>query len=53
MLHALATGRMTFFRALMEAAARLGDALTARRLLAVGRGGWVARQEEFFRRFRW
>ena len=27
--------------------------LAARRALAVGDGGWIERQEAFFRRFRW
>jgi N-acetylglucosaminyl-diphospho-decaprenol L-rhamnosyltransferase len=39
--------------ALLDALARLGPALSARRALAVGHDGWTARQEEFFRRFRW
>ena len=53
LLHALATGRTTFVTALAAAVARLGAVLSARRALAVGRGGWTARQEEFFRQFRW
>jgi N-acetylglucosaminyl-diphospho-decaprenol L-rhamnosyltransferase len=50
---ALARRRGTFALALLDALARLGPALAARRALAVGQGGWTARQEAFFRRFRW
>jgi GT2 family glycosyltransferase len=52
-VHALATGRRTFLEALAGAVARLGDVRSSRRALAVGRGSWVARQESFFRQFRW
>ena len=48
---ALASGRLTFVRALIEATARLGAVHAGRRALAVGGGDWVARQEAFFRRF--
>jgi N-acetylglucosaminyl-diphospho-decaprenol L-rhamnosyltransferase len=43
----------TFAPALLEALARLRPALESRRAAAVGREGWTARQEDFFRRFRW
>jgi GT2 family glycosyltransferase len=53
--HALATRRGTFARALVEAVARLGRVAEARRARDVGAGRsvWLARQEAFFRRFRW
>jgi GT2 family glycosyltransferase len=51
--HALATGRATFAVALVEAVARLGRVRASRRARAVGRGGWIARQEAFFEQFRW
>ncbi len=53
LLHAAATRRAGFALALGEALKRLGEVRAARRGLAVGRGGWVVRQEAFFRRFRW
>jgi len=37
----------------VEALGRLGPVLSARRSMAVGRGSWSVRQEEFFRRFQW
>jgi len=53
-LHALAKRRAsTFIAALTGALGLLGEARSARRALAVGRGDWVDRQEAFFRRFRW
>lgn len=45
------TGRADFLRAVRDALRRLGVARAARRRLGVGQGGWVARQEAFFRRF--
>ncbi|HEX8202588.1 MAG TPA: glycosyltransferase, partial [Isosphaeraceae bacterium] len=42
---ALARGRTAFALALLDALARLGPALAARRALAVGRDGWTGRQE--------
>lgn len=51
--HALAVGRWGFLQALAEAIERLGSIWKLRRRLAVGQGGWTARQEEFFRRFQW
>jgi hypothetical protein len=55
LLHALATRRAVFALALAEAVARLGQVALARRALgdALGRVGWSARQEAYFRRFRW
>jgi GT2 family glycosyltransferase len=51
--HSLALGRGTFAGAFVEALGRLGEVARARRALGVGEGGWVDRQEAFFRRFRW
>ena len=51
--HSLATRRGGFALALGGALARLGQVIAARRALAVGRAGWVVRQEAFFRQFRW
>ncbi len=53
LVHALALGRWAFLRALGGAVKRLPPVLAARRGLAVGRGTWTARQEDYFRRFRW
>lgn len=49
---ALASRRTGFAAALVEAIGRLGEVSAARRALAVGRDGWTARQEDFFREFR-
>lgn len=49
---ALALRRTGFAAALFEAIGRLGEVASARKALAVGRDGWTARQECFFRRFR-
>ena len=49
---ALATRRVGFALSLVEALGRLREVLAARKALAVGRGGWIARQEAFFERFR-
>ena len=50
---ALFLGRPNFVRGLLGALARVHQVLAARRALAVGQGGWVERQEAFFRRFDW
>jgi GT2 family glycosyltransferase len=50
---AVARGRPAFATALVEAVSKLRPVLDARHAMAVGRGGWGVRQEEFFRRFRW
>lgn len=53
-LHALFRRRAkTFASALAGALARLNEARAARTALSVGRGDWNARQEAYFRRFRW
>ena len=49
---ALAARRTGFALALVEALGRLREVCAARRSLAVGRDGWLARQEAFFERFR-
>jgi N-acetylglucosaminyl-diphospho-decaprenol L-rhamnosyltransferase len=49
----LLRGRPTFARGLLAALERLDEVLAARRALAVGQGGWIERQEAFFRRFHW
>lgn len=53
LIHALGTFRPTFAVAFAEALARLGEVLSARRAQEVGEAGWVARQEAYFRQFRW
>jgi GT2 family glycosyltransferase len=54
-LHALTTRRATFALALIEALARVDRVVSARRILFndLGRAGWSARQEAYFRRFEW
>jgi N-acetylglucosaminyl-diphospho-decaprenol L-rhamnosyltransferase len=49
----LLRGRFEFAAAMIEALGRLDRIIAARRELAVGDGGWIARQEAFYRRFRW
>jgi len=49
---ALAARRAAFAPALFEAITRLREVAAARKALAVGRDGWNARQEAFFREFR-
>jgi GT2 family glycosyltransferase len=55
LIHALALRRWTFALALVDALARFERVATARRglLAALGRPGWIDRQEAFFRRFGW
>jgi N-acetylglucosaminyl-diphospho-decaprenol L-rhamnosyltransferase len=50
---ALARGRLNFVSGLLAALSRVGRVLAARRMLAVGQGDWVERQEMFFQRFEW
>ena len=50
---AAGTGRLGFLVALREAIGRLGEALAARRLEMSGTSDRIARQESFFREFRW
>jgi N-acetylglucosaminyl-diphospho-decaprenol L-rhamnosyltransferase len=49
----LLRGRPNFARGLVGALRRLDEVLASRRALAVGQGGWIERQEAFFRRFQW
>jgi GT2 family glycosyltransferase len=51
--HAVASGRMAFAAALVEALTRIRSVRAARGALEVGRGTWGSRQEAFFRQFRW
>ena len=51
--YALLRGRFSFVAGLLGALSRGHRVLAARRALAVGQGGWVERQEAFFRRFQW
>jgi len=51
--HSLSLGRFSFAFGLFEALWRSHRIMAARRGLAVGQGGWIERQESFFRRFQW
>jgi N-acetylglucosaminyl-diphospho-decaprenol L-rhamnosyltransferase len=51
--YSLLRGRFSFAAGLFGALSRLREVLSARRALAVGQGGWVDRQEAFFRQFHW
>jgi GT2 family glycosyltransferase len=55
LLHGVATGRATFARAFANALTRAHEVAEARRAVynVLGPVGWVARQEAYFRRFRW
>ncbi len=53
LLHATATGRKAFLSAFIEAASRLGVVWSRRRSQVLAGALWTARQEAFFRRFRW
>jgi GT2 family glycosyltransferase len=53
LVYSLLRGRPGFVFAFFEAISRLKEIRTARRIQAVGIGGWEERQESFFRRFRW
>ena len=50
---ALLRGRLSFASGLLAALSRVRRVLAARRILAVGQGDWVERQEKFFERFEW
>jgi GT2 family glycosyltransferase len=50
---ALVRGRLDFVAAVFEALGRLDRVLIARRELAVGGPGWIAKQEAFYRQFHW
>jgi GT2 family glycosyltransferase len=49
----LVRGKFDLILGLVAALRRWKQVLAARRTLAVGQGNWIARQEEFFRRFDW
>ena len=51
--HAFLNGRVGFIQGLISALVRGHRILAARRALLVGQGGWVERQEAFYRRFHW
>jgi GT2 family glycosyltransferase len=51
--HSLLRGRVSFVFGFFAALARHHRIMAARRALAVGEGGWIERQEAFFRRFQW
>jgi GT2 family glycosyltransferase len=51
--HALGSGRFGFIQGLFSAVARAPAIRAARRALLAGQGGWVPRQEAFYRRFQW
>jgi N-acetylglucosaminyl-diphospho-decaprenol L-rhamnosyltransferase len=51
--HALLRGRIHFATGLFGAICRGRRVLATRRALGVGQGGWVEKQESFFRRFQW
>jgi GT2 family glycosyltransferase len=55
LIHDLGRFHGTFTLALVDALARLGEVVAARRSVVevVGKVGWSARQEAFFQRFRW
>ena len=52
-VYALLRGRFSFVTGLLGALTRIRCVLNGRRALAVGQGGWVERQEAFFRQFQW
>jgi N-acetylglucosaminyl-diphospho-decaprenol L-rhamnosyltransferase len=51
--YAVLRGRFSFATGLFGALWRIREVIRVRRALAVGQGGWVERQEAFFRRFQW
>jgi GT2 family glycosyltransferase len=51
--YAFGSGRVGFIAGLFSALARGPRILAARRALLAGQGGWVERQEAFYRRFHW
>jgi GT2 family glycosyltransferase len=53
MVHSLARGRLGLTLGFFQALARIERIVARRRALAVGQGGWIERQEAFFRRFQW
>ena len=53
LIFALVTGRRNFPAALVEAFSRIGAVWSRRRETSLAGSVWMARQEAFFRRFRW
>jgi GT2 family glycosyltransferase len=51
--HAFLLGRIHFVHGFASALAHGQRILAARQRLAVGQGGWVEKQEAFYRRFQW
>jgi N-acetylglucosaminyl-diphospho-decaprenol L-rhamnosyltransferase len=51
--HSILRGHFGFVQSLTEALRRIPQVLEARKALEVGRGTWVDRQEQFYRRFDW
>jgi GT2 family glycosyltransferase len=49
----LLRGRPDFAMCLVSALRRWNEIRSARKLMAVGRGSWIQRQESFFSRFEW
>jgi len=52
-VYAFVSGRVGFIHGLISALARGRRILAARRALLVGQGGWIEKQEAFYRRFQW
>jgi GT2 family glycosyltransferase len=52
-VYSLLSGRLGFVRSVCEALRRTPRILQARNAMAVGRGNWVERQEQFYQRFQW
>jgi GT2 family glycosyltransferase len=51
--HAFMRGRLPFVQGLVSALARADRVVATRRALSVGKGGWVEKQEAFYRQFEW
>jgi GT2 family glycosyltransferase len=51
--YALLRGRVVHFAGLLSALLRWQAILAARQAQRVGRGGWIERQEAFYRQFQW
>jgi GT2 family glycosyltransferase len=51
--HALVHGRFRYATALAAALGRCQCIMAARRAIDTGQGGWIERQEAFFRQFQW
>jgi GT2 family glycosyltransferase len=53
LIHALFCGRLGFIQGAFSAFARWPRILAARRALLAGQGGWIEKQEAFYRQFHW